>query len=134
EKMLARTKQLTIFQKKSGYSSSIIRPERDPRITNAPRNRAVPESPGNTNVHVGINQPPLDALFADSAATTPSYAPFPEGRLGFFTVLLAWSYAINEAISAPAPGNAPINTPVAELRRVSGRCFLINAQLGMILS
>ena len=52
---------------------------------------AVTASPGMPSVSIGMYAPPTAALFADSGATMPSYAPSPKGRDGFLVVRFAWS-------------------------------------------
>lgn len=59
--------------------------------TKAARMTAVTASPGTASVSIGISAPPMQALFAASLAMTPSTAPSPNGRLGFFTLFRAES-------------------------------------------
>jgi len=89
-----------------------------PCINNPPSNTAAVTLPGIPNVNRGINDPPVTALFAHSGAATPSIIPVPylsdclEKRLDSL-------YAIQDAISPPAPGKIPTNTPtIPEIRYV----------------
>src|SRR5215212_2772110 len=76
---------------------------------------AVIESPGMPNTRAGIHAPPRAELLAEVESTMPSMWPVPNfsGSLeNFFDT----AYEIHAAISAPAPGRAPIATPITEPR------------------
>jgi len=55
----------------------------------APMIIAVTASPGIPRVSIGINAPPIAALFAVSGAIIPSLAPLPKGTSGFLVVRFA---------------------------------------------
>jgi hypothetical protein len=82
-------------------------------IISAPITIAVTESPGIPSTSAGIHAPPTAALFALVGAITPSSHPVPNSS-GFFDVRCATPYAANAAMSAPAPGSAPMNVPISD--------------------
>ena len=73
-----------------GVSIISMGPGLSPWIYKAPMITAVTASPGIPSVSIGMYAPPMAALFAVSGAMTPSYAPSPNGRDGFFTLRRAW--------------------------------------------
>ncbi len=78
---------------------------------------AVMQSPGMPNTSAGIQAPPSAALLAEVESTMPSMWPVPNFS-GSFENFFDTAYEIQAAISAPAPGNAPIAVPITEPRRM----------------
>ena len=77
---------------------------------------------------MGIMAPPVQPLFADSAAATPSVAPFPKFS-GFLLTLFASEYETKAAISPPAPGIAPMIVPITPPVTVGLAIVLMSFQL-----
>ena len=90
-KKFAMTRQPTMNQNMSGLSIISIGPGFRPWMNRAPIMMAVTASPGMPRVIIGMNAPPTAELFAVSGATSPSIAPSPNSRSGFFVTRLAWS-------------------------------------------
>jgi hypothetical protein len=75
-----------------------------------PITMAVIESPGMPKTSAGIHAPAIALLFAAPLSMMPSTCPVPNfsGSLEFFLLI---AYAIQAAMSAPAPGSAPTSVP-----------------------
>ena len=71
------------------------------------------------NTSAGIQAPASALLLAEPLSTMPSTWPVPNFS-GSFENFLLIAYDIQAAMSAPAPGSAPISVPSALPRRI---CF-----------
>ena len=77
------------------------------------------------NTSAGIHAPASAELFAAPASTMPSTWPVPNFS-GVLENFLLIAYDIHAAMSAPAPGSAPIAVPSTEPRSSdSGYCFVM---------
>ena len=96
--------------------------------------------PGMPSVSAGINADAVSALFATSAAATPSGSPSPQTS-GFVELRRASLYDMNAAIDPPAPGKIPIQMPMADPRNqvfqypfIRGSAFQIDSVPSLELS
>src|SRR6266480_4838852 len=89
-----------------------------------PITMAVIESPGMPNTSAGIHAPASALLLAEPDSTMPSTWPVPNFS-GSLENRFDIAYDIHAAISAPAPGNAPINVPNALPRRIEAQYFFV---------
>jgi len=83
------------------------------------------ESPGIPNTSAGIHAPASALLLAAPDSTMPSTCPVPNFS-GSFENFFDIAYDIHAAMSAPAPGNAPIKVPSALPRRIETQYFFVN--------
>ena len=89
---------------------------------------AVMESPGMPNTSAGIQAPARALLLAEPLSTMPSTWPVPNFS-GSLENFLLTAYDIHAAMSAPAPGRAPISVPSALPRRICSGYFLVSRHI-----
>ena len=100
---------------KPGDSLISSGPGRSPCSHSAASSTAAGALPGTASESTGMIAPPMQALFPDSAATTPSKAPLPNFSgvlLDFFSA----QYDSQPATSSPTPGMMPMATPISDER------------------
>ena len=80
------------------------------------------------NTSAGIQAPASALLLAEPLSTMPSTWPVPNFS-GSFENFLLIAYDIQAAMSAPAPGSAPISVPSALPRRICFGYFTASAHM-----
>ena len=108
---------VTTPQKKSGLSVKRSGPGRNPYIIRAPIKIATVADEGMPSVNSGTSAPPVAALFAVSAAQTPSIAPCPN-LSGVLEAFFSAAYAMKAETVAPAPGKDPMRKPMIVERTI----------------
>ena len=84
---------------------------------------------GMPSVSIGMNEACAPALLAASGPATPSIMPVPNFS-GVLEIFFSIAYEVNEASTAPPPGNTPRNEPSAVPRTIGAIDRFISSQLG----
>jgi len=110
-----------------GFCRNTVGPGFIPFMYSTPMTIAVIESPGMPNTSAGIQAAASAELLAEVASTMPSMWPVPNFS-GVLENFLETAKEIQAAMSAPAPGRAPMKTPMPEPRRKLNQYLLKTLQ------